>query len=178
MVRRDDDALSWEGDDDPTLDVGSPAPGAETTAPARPAPSPAKLPDGWSAVGKGSGAVGAEDSAPESSASQPTDSAHETAPALGNGALIATGVIAGVLLIYAIGWLIGGLRLQGLRTYLVTDVMYIGSLWLATLAPIIWFSTVWLLTRRSATWVRFVWLAAGLLLLLPWPFVLLGAIGQ
>ncbi|MGC5170998.1 DNA polymerase III subunit gamma/tau [Microbacterium sp. DT81.1] len=182
MVRRDDDALSWEGDDDPTLDVGSPTPGTEATGPTRPAPSPATLPDGWSAVGKGSNAVAADaaakDSASGSSASESPDAAHERAPALGNGALIATGVIGGVYLIYAIGWLIGGLRLQGLRTYLVTDVMYIGSLWLATLAPLIWFSTVWLLTRRSATWVRFVWLAVGLLLLLPWPFVLLGAVGQ
>ena len=88
------------------------------------------------------------------------------------------GCSGGIFLLYAIGWLIGGLRLQGLRTYLVTDVMYIGSLWLATLAPLIWFATVWLMTRRSATWVRFAWLAAGLLLLLPWPFVLLGAVGQ
>jgi hypothetical protein len=110
--------------------------------------------------------------------SRPTKDAEGTRASLGNGALIATGVLGGIYLIYAIGWLIGGLRLQGLRSYLVTDVMYIGSLWLATLAPLIWFATVWLITRRSKPWVRFVWLAVGLVLLLPWPFVLVGAVGR
>ena len=40
---RDDDALTWDGDDDPTLDVGAAAPGESPP-----------LPAGWNAVGKGS----------------------------------------------------------------------------------------------------------------------------
>lgn len=174
MARRDEDALSWEGDDDPTLDVGQAA-SADRRMPADASSSePATLPEGYRAVGKGSDEVPTGGGGKDAASAR----ADDARPSLGNGALIATGVLGGIYLIYAIGWLIGGLRLQGLRTYLVTDVMYIGSLWLATLAPLIWFATVWLLTRRSAVWVRFVWLAAGLLLLLPWPFVLVGAVGQ
>jgi hypothetical protein len=185
MARPDDDALTWDGDDDPTLEVQHPASTDRpeiVEAPGASAPGSPTLPDGWSAVGKGSDVVGVEGAqpaagpVPSAPGAAPDDA--DAAPALGNGALIATGVIGGVYLIYAIGWLVGGLRLRGLRTYLVTDVMYTGSLWLATLAPIVWFATVWLLTRNSGTWVRFVWLSAGLLLLIPWPFVLVGAVGQ
>ena len=57
--------------------------------------------------------------------------------------------------------------------------MYQGSFWLAVLAPILWFATVFLLTTRSKPWVRFAWLIAGVaLLLVPWPFILIGAVGQ
>ena len=44
------------------------------------------------------------------------------------GALVGLGVLGGVYALYAIGWLIGGLRLQGRAQYLVFDVMYQGSL--------------------------------------------------
>lgn len=97
---------------------------------------------------------------------------------MGNATLIALGILGGVYLIYAIGWIIGGLRLQGRAQYLVTDVMYQGSFWLAVLSPILWFATVFLLTSHSRAWVRFSWLVAGVALLLPWPFVLIGAVGQ
>jgi hypothetical protein len=87
-------------------------------------------------------------------------------------------VLGGVYALYAIGWLIGGLRLQGRAQYLVFDVMYQGSLWLAVLAPPLWFATTFLLTRGRRAWVRFAWLAAGVVLLLPWPFVMIGAVGR
>jgi hypothetical protein len=37
---------------------------------------------------------------------------------------------------------------------------------------------VFLLTLHSKPWVRFAWLVAGVALLLPWPFVMIGAVGQ
>lgn len=174
MRRSDDEALSWDGDDDPTL-----AAGAGTTAPdegtgpiAREQPSSrADLPAGYTAVGRGSDEIGRADA---------TDSVvdpEERVPQ-GNAALIALGILGGVYLIYAIGWVIGGLRLQGRADYLVTDIMYQGSFWLAVLAPVLWFATVFLLTLHSKAWVRFAWLIAGVALLLPWPFVLIGAVGQ
>jgi hypothetical protein len=46
---RDDDALRWDGDDDPTLDVGGVRAAAE---------EPLALPDGFTAVGKDSDKVG------------------------------------------------------------------------------------------------------------------------
>lgn len=176
---RDDDAYTWDGDDDPTLDRGETGePDEEPETPA--ASTPAELPKGFTAVGKGSDALASAD-APQSAASDastaPETAVDERRP-MGNGALIAFGVLGGVYALYAIGWLIGGLRLQGRAQYLVLDVMYQGSLWLAVLAPLLWFATTLLLTRVSRTWVRFAWLGAGVVLLLPWPFVMIGAIGQ
>ena len=150
-----DDALSWEGDDDPTLD---------TTA------APRALPDGYTAVGRGSDEVGRI--AADGSVTMPGERR-----SMGNATLIGLGVLGGIYLLYAVGWIIGGLRLQGAAQYLVTDVMYQGSLWLAVLSPLIWFATVYLLSVGSKPWVRFAWTIAGVVLLLPWPFVMIGAVG-
>jgi hypothetical protein len=180
----DDDPLAWGGDDDPTLEVGSKP--AATEPAAEPAAQPEAtepdivettdaetkaLADGFTAVGKGSDEVGRIPA--DGSVSMPG----EREP-MGNATLITLGILGGVYLIYAIGWVIGGLRLQGRAEYLVTDVMYQGSFWLAVLAPLLWFGTVFLLTRHTKPWVRFAWLIAGVALLLPWPFVMIGAVGQ
>lgn len=177
---RDDDALTWDGDDDPTLDHGAAAE-PEDELETRPASTPAELPKGFTAVGKGSEALDSTDAPAAGSVPEGSSEAPAVTPGrqpMGNGALIAFGVLGGVYALYAIGWLIGGLRLQGRAQYLVTDVMYQGSLWLAVLAPLLWFATTLLLTRTSRAWLRFTWLAAGVVLLLPWPFVMIGAIGQ
>lgn len=164
----DDDALSWDGDDDPTLAVGQ---GADA--------APAALPDGFTAVGRGSETVGREsETLPAASAASVVADADEPARAMGNATLITLGVLGGIYFLYALGWVVGGLRLQGRAAYLVTDVMFQGSLWLAVLAAPLWFGTVWLLTRTSRAWVRFVWLFGGVAVLLPWPFVLIGAVGS
>jgi hypothetical protein len=176
---RDEDALSW-GDDDPTLEVGA-VPAApvsrrrtETSGvdeAAKTDAEPAALPQGFTAVGKGSDGVGRVQT--DGSITMPG----ERAP-MGNATLIGLGLLGGIYLLYAIGWLIGGLRLQGAREYLVTDVMYQGALWLAVLAPPLWFGTASLLAARSNAWVRFAWLIAGAVLLVPWPFIMIGAVGQ
>jgi hypothetical protein len=177
---RDDDALTWDGDDDPTLDVGAAA-GSDVAPEPAPTTTPG-LPKGYTAVGKGSDTVASADAPAPASAEEPVPADDDTIAAerrpLGSGALVALGVLGGVYALYAIGWIIGGLRLQGRAQYLVLDVMYQGSLWLAVLAPLLWFATTFLLTRRSRAWVRFAWLAVGVVLLLPWPFVMIGAIGQ
>ena len=159
----DDDALAWDGDDDPTLDVGP--------AVSEPSRERKTLPEGYTAVGKGSDDVGRVHA--DSSVTMPGDR-----QPMGSAALLTLGILGGVYLLYAIGWIVGGLRLQGRAAYLVTDIMYQGSFWLAVLAPLLWFGTVFLLTIRSRPWVRFVWLIAGVALLLPWPFVLIGAVGR
>lgn len=190
---RDDDALTWEGDDDPTLDVGA-APAAPPSAPEAPdadaatatdaeaetasaavpdpgtaspengTAAPASLPEGWNAVGKGSESVAADGTARR----QPVSSA----------GLITLGILGGFYLLYTVGWLIGGLRLQGEVEYLVADAMFQGSFWLAVLAPALWFVMVVMLTARSAAWIRLSWLIAGAVLLVPWPFIMVGAIGR
>ena len=97
---------------------------------------------------------------------------------MSSATLITIGVLGGFAALYTVGWIVGGFRLQGSADYLVADVMFQGSFWLAVLAPALWFGTVFLLTRASATWVRIVWLVAGALLLVPWPFIMIGAVGQ
>ncbi len=179
---RDDDALTWDGDDDPTLEVGGGPDDSATEAEASTTDASASaLPAGYTAVGKGADSLGAapgeEEPVAEPEASDAEPSPQERAP-MGNAALIATGVLGGVYALWTIGWIIGGLRLQGWRPFLVTDAMYQGSLWLAILAPALWFGTTFLLTRQSKPWVRFAWLAAGLILLVPWPFAAIGAVGQ
>lgn len=179
---RDDDALSW-GDDDPTLDVGAPTGDVAAASDPPPAADPpgaadtAALPDGYTAVGKGSESVGtpADPQTPDDAAVAGED---EDQPAMGNAELISLGVLGGFSLLYAVGWIIGGLRLQGTAEFLVAPLAYQVSLWLAVLAPLVWFGTVLLVTRGSRGWVRFTWLVAGVVLLLPWPFIMVGAIGQ
>ena len=185
---RDDDALTWDGDDDPTLDVGGSAAAGDEPAPyasepaqhddATAASTPVELPEGFTAVGRGSDAVA---SAPaEGEASRTADASTDDAMTaergpMGNGALVALGVLGGVYALYAVGWLIGGLRLQ--RTLFLNDAMFTASLWLATLSPLLWFATVYLLTRSSRGWIRFAWLVAGAVLLVPWPFIVQGVVG-
>jgi hypothetical protein len=191
---RDDEALTW-GDDDPTLDVGSSAAAADgedsaaEVAPAASAETVA-LPDGYTAVGKGSEAIvaageaGAEGGPGDRAEATGRDEAEEAdvsdgeGRAMGNAELISLGVLGGFSVLYAVGWLIGGLRLQGTAEFLVAALAYQVSLWLAVLAPLAWFATALLLTRGRRLWVRFAWLVGGVVLLVPWPFIMVGAIGR
>lgn len=161
----DDDALSWDGDDDPTLAVGQTQDAA-----------PATLPEGFTPVGRGSENVGAVSTG--SAADAPAAGEPVVKAPMGNVTLVSLGILGGVYLLYALGWAIGGLRLQGRAAYLVTDVMFQGSFWLAVLAAPLWFATVYLLTAGGKAWVRFAWLIGGVALLLPWPFVMIGAVGS
>jgi hypothetical protein len=163
-ARSDDDALSWGDEDDPTLHVG-PSSARPTPAPTdEPAAAAPVLPDGYVAVGKGAETV------------QPQPEKH--APALGNVALLVVGVLGGIYLLSTIGWVVGGLRLKGAADFLVAPAAYQVSLWLAVAAPAIWFLTVLWLTAGSRVWVRFAWLIGGAALLLPWPFIMVGAVGR
>jgi hypothetical protein len=193
VTPRERDALSWDGDDDPTLDTGSSADdsvGEDASADddgriAAGAKSSTGLPAGYTAVGRGADDISRSDAEPDEDAAEgeaaPADA--DQAQPMGNAALIALGVLGGVYLLYTIGWIVGGLRLQDVIPFLLPEtavarVAYAFALWIAVAAPAIWFSATVLLTRRSRSWVRFVWLAAGVVLLIPWPFAMIGAIGQ
>lgn len=170
----DDDALSWGGDDDPTLSVGA-RPAADEPNDAAVASVPPVLPDGFTAVGRGADAVSNASSAPAgNSADAPVTD--EPQP-LSSSLLVALGVIAGAYLLFTIGWIVGGLRLEGTALFLVSAVGYRFAFWLAVAAPALWFVAVLVLTRTTRSWVRVVCLVAGLLLLVPWPFVMVGAVG-
>ena len=59
----------------------------------------------------------------------------------------------------------------------MSPIGYQVALWLAVAAPALWFVTAYVLTRGSKSWVRIVWLIAGLVVLVPWPFIMVGAVG-
>ncbi|MCR2784580.1 MULTISPECIES: DNA polymerase III subunit gamma/tau [unclassified Microbacterium] len=163
MARPDDDALTWDGDDDPTL--------AGNTGPAAP------LPAGYRAVGKGSERLDHPphtDAAADRPATESETAADAPAP-LGNAALVGIGVFAGVYLLFCLGWLLGARNLQLVAQLFLDPIAFQVTLWLAVAAPPLWFATVFLLTRSARVWVRLTLLAAGAVLLVPWPFVLSGA---
>ncbi|GAA1736703.1 DNA polymerase III subunit gamma/tau [Microbacterium paludicola] len=157
MSSGDDDALSWDGDDD----LKDPAPTARKDA----------LPRGWRAVGKGSDDL-----------AEPEETEDEAEPTpLGNAALVSVGVLAGIYTLYAVGWALGGFRLRDRiqsDTGAVADMMFQGAMWLGMLSPLIWFLVTMHVTRRGPLWRRFAGLAIGIVLLVPWPFVMMGAIGR
>ncbi|MGP6171276.1 hypothetical protein ACTU6U_05430 [Microbacterium sp. A196] len=159
MTSDADDALSWEGDD------GHPDQKSAAEAEREPV-----LPKGWKAVGKDSTAV--EDSGSDGAI---VDS--EEPPALSTPMLLLAGIMGGIYLLYTIGWIIGGFRLQVGALFLIPNVMYQVGVWAAVLAPALWFTAVWLLTRHSPSWQRILWLLVGVVLLVPWPFVMTGAVG-
>lgn len=188
MPSREDDALSWEGDDDPTLlprgegpADASAAKRSEDTEPDAPGtpPDPGSVssPEGWHAVGKGSEAV------PDAAASSHVDEAvvdaeeAERAP-LGNVALVSLGLLGGIYLFWTIGWFVGTTRLSAWiesGTDAVGDFMFQGSMWLAIASPVVWFAIVLVGTRGAATWKRIALLVGGAVVLVPWPFLMSGS---
>lgn len=139
-----------------------------------------ELPEGYTAVGRGSDTISSENESGSIQAgvseTAPSD-AHPPAP-MSNAVLVVLGVLGGIYALWTVGWVIGGLRLQGTADYLIADVMFQGSFWLAVGAAPIWFGATLLLTQRVQTWVRIAWLLVGAALLVPWPFLMVGAVGQ
>ncbi|HZK59595.1 MAG TPA: DNA polymerase III subunit gamma/tau [Cryobacterium sp.] len=142
--QRDDDALGWAGDDDPTLVSG-------------PEPTGTDLPEGWSVAGP--------------TAAVDEQNARIAAAGPSSVALIALGLLGGVYLLYTIGWFIGVSRIGNPLTEPLSQAMFSLGLWLAVAAPIVWFGTTYWLTRSSPR-ARIGWLVAGALLLAPLPFIL------
>ena len=95
---------------------------------------------------------------------------------LSSAALVSLGLLAGIYLLYSVGWLLGGGVLRTASGFLVTDAAFFPAYVAAVVAPVVWFAVTLVLTRHSATWLRFVWLAAGVVLLVPWPIVLFGVV--
>ncbi|MEV8251104.1 hypothetical protein AB0O87_09285 [Microbacterium sp. NPDC076768] len=161
MTTDSDDALSWEGDD-----VTEPAPSRD-------------LPGGWNAVGKGSENVSTTQEHGTAEVHGAVDAVQAEEPeGLSTPMLLTLGVIGGVYFLYTVGWVLGGLRLQPLASFLVDDAMFLPWFVLAIVAPALWFLASIVLTRGRAAWVRVAVLLAGAVLLVPWPFVTVGVIGS
>ncbi|MCE4024992.1 hypothetical protein LXM50_03285 [Microbacterium sp. Au-Mic1] len=171
MTTDPDDALRWEGDEPDAPDAAAKnappaAPQAQTSAGAAPEPAHAV-----------ENTAGAPVARAETTSADDAEDADDEPAAIGNVALVFYGIIGGVYLLFAVGWIVGGFRLRPRASLLLVDWMYFPWMWLATLAPVLWFATAWVLTRGRATWIRVVALIAGAALLVPWPFVMFGTVG-
>ncbi|MRG58828.1 DNA polymerase III subunit gamma/tau [Agromyces sp. CFH 90414] len=157
----DDDALRWEGDDDPTL-----APGWKRVG------GPDSEPSTVDAASDGERHAADEPAAPGERPSNATTTAAtpDATRQAGSVELIVLGVLGGVYLLYTVGWLLTVIRTDAPGTSIVGDAMYLTGLWLAVLAPALWFGLVFALVSRRA--LRLVWLAVGAIVLVPLPFVL------
>lgn len=87
-------------------------------------------------------------------------------------ALVVFGILAGVYLLYAVGWAIigftSGVPVQGV----FFSIMYQVGEALAIASPFLWAAAVWLRVKTPA-W-RLLWLFVGVALLAPWPFIIGG----
>jgi hypothetical protein len=153
----EDDALSWDGDD--ALEARRPEARRRESAPvANHVPAASSTSSAGSAHGVAAGA-----------------DAGDEPRGVGTVTLLLLGILGGVYLLFTIGWIIGGVRMQAPVMFTLPAFLYQGALWLAVLAPALWFAAVLVAARRSKDWVRIVWLIAGAALLVPWPFVAGGA---
>ncbi|WP_104190525.1 hypothetical protein [Cryobacterium sp. Y82] len=174
---RDDDALNWAGDDDPTLTSG----GTDQAA-----PEPRGLPEGWTVPQPTTSAQHPAKSDPETAhAVAPdgtatggvatdgtaTDGTATDGTAASSVALVGMGILAGMYLLYTIGWFIGVARIEKSVTDPVTEFMFSLGAWLAVAAPLAWFgATYWLTTSRPRA--RLIWLLIGVVVLAPLPFII------
>ena len=183
---RDDDALSWDGDDDPTLDVGDRAPADDPVTPAGAEPATAASAHGVPAAAPADpaprqpAAAPAPDPAPTMARAQaPAQEETETAPAastpLGNAGLVGIGMVAATFLLFAIGWVLAGRQLLALGIP-IPDVTVIALTAGAALAPPTWFVATLVLTRGWRAWQRFLVLILGVVLLVPWPLLSMGSL--
>lgn len=94
---------------------------------------------------------------------------------LSNASLVFVGLLAGVYLLYSIGWYIGAGRIDSARGTLLTDIGFHAAFWLAVALPPLWFTASMLGTKKK--WTRMTALLIGVVLCVPWPFVMVGALG-
>lgn len=147
----DDEALRWDGDADPSyVPVAPPTPTSPVIEPDSPVIEPAEIP-----------AAG--------------DSTTDAAPRGASFLLVTYGILAGAYLIYTIGWIVpiaSGSRAPSADP--LAEFMVRLAQLLAIAAPAIWYGASLLLTRGRRPIVRLLALLGGLVVLLPWPYLLLG----
>ena len=90
-------------------------------------------------------------------------------PAMNSALLIAFGIIAGVYLLYAVGWGFHGFTTTVPVAGVFPIIMYQFGEFLAIVSPFLWAMAVWILVKKPM-W-RILWLLIGVALLAPWPFV-------
>lgn len=183
--QRDDDALSWAGDDDPTLDAsgdaaaGTPRVG-ESAGPVEvldldPQPTVARAGEIEAAsVAEVAPAAGAASAVEPELAVAPDAEPVATAEReqMSSAMLVTLGIFGGVFLLYSVGWLISAFRPDAaVPSDTVGQFMFNLGQALAVAAGPVWMAATLWLTRGSKPYVRIAMLAAGVVLVLPWPFL-------
>ena len=98
--------------------------------------------------------------------------AEDAAPRTSSLALITYGVLAGVYLLYTLGWVTSVTRTT-LPVYdLLSGIMYQFGQFLAIASPAFWLTAAIVLTRDRKPVVRLLWVVLGLVVVAPWPFLL------
>jgi len=98
------------------------------------------------------------------------------APATSSPLLVTFGIIAGVYLLYTIGWVLAALRTSSNSGDILVQLMFQLGQFLAIAGPALWFATVFVITRSRKPGVRLLWLVLGLLIFVPLPFILGGGL--
>jgi hypothetical protein len=106
------------------------------------------------------------------SAAEPVEAGEAVETPTSSILLVSYGIIAGIFLLYAIGWFTTVRRSAYIDPSVLGAFMSVLGEVLAVAAAPVWFGAVFLLTRDSKPIVRLLWLLLGLLLLIPVPFVL------
>lgn len=108
--------------------------------------------------------------APASASRQLAGDFDDVAEAANPVFLVVMGILAGVYLLYAAGWGIHAFTTPARAVGVFPVIMYQLGEFFSIASPFLWAVAVWLLTTKVG-W-RLLWLFVGVLLLLPWPFVL------
>lgn len=94
------------------------------------------------------------------------------APATPSILIVTYGILAGVYVLYTAGWVASILRSTTSLPSLLPEIMFQFGEFLAIASPALWFVTVVVLTRGRRAIARLALLLLGLLVIVPWPFVL------
>jgi hypothetical protein len=96
----------------------------------------------------------------------------DAAPRTSSLLLVVYGVLAGVYLLYTVGWITSVTRTT-LPVYdLLSGILYQFGQFLAIASPALWLAATVLLTRDRKPVVRLLWVVLGLVVVAPWPFLL------
>ena len=157
MENTDDEALTWAGDESRMRGSGT------WSVPKR----------AGSASPQSSPRVGATDAVIEAeSVIEPVDiTAHERPGWQDSVALLSTGVLAGVYLLFTAAWAITALRNPIAIADPLGSFMFTLGLWLAAVAGPLTFTAIVMWRRGRGVALRLLWLVIGALVLLPWPYV-------
>ena len=168
---RDDDALAWAGDDDPTLaPEGAPAP--EPVRADRSAGAASAVPVGAAPVAPRRTVLDEAEDAEDLAVERELADAERASKQMGSASLVVLGILGGIYLLYTIGWIVSFSRYAMPDTIDFSVVSFRITQALAVAASPLWFVATLLLTQKRHARYRFLWLVIGMIVLVPWPFLM------